>query len=173
MPNIALRTTFIVGYPGETEEEFDTLIDFVREVRFDRVGVFPYSYEESTPSANISWHVPDEVKDDRIDRLMQLQQTISLEKNQGYVGQTLPVLIEGYDGGLSLGRSYRDAPEVDGMIIVSDQLPVGEIMPVVIDGALTYDLTGYAPNPDKAETVRIPRDGISISGLIIGDKEIV
>ncbi len=173
MPNIALRTTFIVGYPGETEQEFETLVDFVQEVRFDRVGVFPYSYEESTISANISWHVPDEVKDDRIDRLMQLQQSISLEKNQQFVGQTLPVLIEGYDGGLSLGRSYRDAPEVDGMIIVSEQLPVGEIMPVVIDGALTYDLTGYAPISDEVETVRMTRDRISISGLTVGDKGIV
>ncbi|GMQ78048.1 MAG: 30S ribosomal protein S12 methylthiotransferase RimO [Anaerolineae bacterium] len=173
MPDIALRTTFIVGYPGETDQEFETLVEFVQEVRFDRVGVFPYSYEESTLSANISWHVPDEVKDDRIDRLMQLQQTISLEKNQQFVGKTLPVLIEGYDGGLSLGRSYRDAPEVDGMIIVSDRLPVGEIMPVVIDGALTYDLTGYVPTSNEVETVRMPSDRITISGLTGGDKDIV
>ena len=162
MPNIAIRTTFIVGYPGETEEEFETLLQFVEETRFDRVGVFPYSYEESTPSATISWHVPDEVKDDRIERLMNLQQKISLEKNQELVGQSLPVLVEGFGEGLSLGRSYRDAPEVDGMIIVSDLLPIGHIVPVTIDGALTYDLTGSATQLDPVDSGKITSESILI-----------
>jgi len=162
MPNIAIRTTFIVGYPGETEEEFETLLQFVEETRFDRVGVFPYSYEESTPSATISWHVPDEVKDDRIERLMNLQQKISLEKNQELVGQSLPVLVEGFGEGLSLGRSYRDAPEVDGMIIVSDLLPIGHIVPVTIDGALTYDLTGSAAQLDPVDSGKITSESILI-----------
>ena len=163
MPDIALRTTFIVGYPGETEEEFETLMQFVEEMRFDRVGVFPYSYEESTPSATISWHVPDEIKDDRIERLMNLQQVISLEKNQEFVGRSLPVLVEGYGEGLSLGRSYRDAPEVDGMIIISDQLPIGEIVPVTIDGALTYDLTGYSTRSDLGDSGKISLESILVS----------
>jgi ribosomal protein S12 methylthiotransferase len=143
MPNLALRTTFIVGYQGETDEEFETLADFIEDIRFDRIGVFPYSYEESTPSASISWHVPDALKQERLERLMSIQQAISLKKNQTFVGNTLPVLIEGQGDGLSIGRSYRDAPEVDGVVIISEEAPVGELLPVRIDGALTHDLTGF------------------------------
>jgi ribosomal protein S12 methylthiotransferase len=142
MPDIAIRTTFIVGYPGETEDEFAGLKKFVRDLRFDRVGVFTYSYEETTPSATVSWHVPDEVKEARKSELMEIQQQISLEKNQSQVGRRLPILVEGYGDGLSIGRSYRDAPEIDGLVIVPGQLPVGELVPVRIDGAMTYDLTG-------------------------------
>lgn len=143
MPDIAIRTTFIVGYPGETDEEFAALQQFVRDLRFDRVGTFTYSYEASTPSATVSWQVPDEVKAQRLDALMALQQQISLERNQAQVGRTLPVLVEGYGDGISVGRSYRDAPEIDGLVFVPGELPLGEIVPVRIDGALTYDLTGY------------------------------
>lgn len=150
MPDIAIRTTFIVGYPGETEDEFEELLGFVRELRFDRVGAFMYSYEASTPSATVSWQVPDDVKEARLDALMALQQQISLEKNQEQVGRTLPVLIEGYGDGVSVGRSYRDAPEIDGMVFVPGELPVGEIVPIHIDGAMVYDLSGtpagYAPD---------------------------
>lgn len=143
MPDIAIRTTFIVGYPGETDEEFAALQQFARDLRFDRVGTFTYSYEASTPSATVSWQVPDEVKAQRLDALMALQQQISLERNQAQVGRTLPVLVEGYGDGISVGRSYRDAPEIDGLVFVPGELPLGEIVPVRIDGAMTYDLTGY------------------------------
>lgn len=143
LPGISIRTTFIVGYPGETAEEFETLMQFVREMRFDRVGVFTYSYEESTPSARVSWQVPDDIKEERRQALMELQQQISLEKNQELVGRTLPVLIEGFGDGISIGRSYRDAPEIDGLVLVPGKLPAGEIIPIRIDGAMTYDLTGY------------------------------
>ncbi|MEW5988904.1 MAG: 30S ribosomal protein S12 methylthiotransferase RimO, partial [Chloroflexota bacterium] len=95
MPNLAIRTTFIVGYPGETDEEFAGLKQFVADLRFDRVGVFTYSYEESTPSATISWHVPDEVKEARREELLTIQQRISLAKNQAQVGRVLPILVEG------------------------------------------------------------------------------
>jgi ribosomal protein S12 methylthiotransferase len=144
MPDLTIRTTFIVGYPGETDEEFAALMDFVREMRFDRVGVFTYSFEASTPSATVSWQVPDEVKEQRRNELMALQQQISLEKNQEQVGRTLPVLVEGYSEAddVSVGRSYRDAPEIDGYVLVPGALPIGEIVPVRIDGALAYDLTG-------------------------------
>jgi ribosomal protein S12 methylthiotransferase len=142
MPGIALRTTFIVGYPGETDEEFQTLLDFVREVRFDRVGVFTYSYEPGTPSADLPGQVPDEVKQARRDALMALQQRISMEKNQALIGRRLMVLVEGEGDGLSIGRTYRDAPEVDGMVIVEGVLPVGEMIPVHITGAMAYDLSG-------------------------------
>ncbi|MFW5940241.1 MAG: 30S ribosomal protein S12 methylthiotransferase RimO [Chloroflexota bacterium] len=142
MPDLAIRTTFIVGYPGETDEEFEALKQFVRDLRFDRVGVFTYSYEASTPSATVAKQVPDEIKEARRDELMALQQQISLEKNQEQVGRTLPVLVEGFGDGVSVGRSYRDAPEIDGMVFVPGELPVGEIVPVTIDGAMVYDLTG-------------------------------
>ncbi len=142
MPGMAIRTTFIVGYPGETDEEFEGLIRFVEDLRFDRVGAFTYSYEIGTSSALLPDQVPDEVKEARRERLMEAQQTISHQINQSYVGQTLPVLVEGYGDGLSVGRSYRDAPEIDGMVIVEGRLPVGEIVPVRVTGAMVYDLTG-------------------------------
>ncbi|MCL5273200.1 MAG: 30S ribosomal protein S12 methylthiotransferase RimO [Chloroflexi bacterium] len=142
MPDLCVRTTFIVGFPGETDEEFDTLMDFAGEMQFDRVGVFTYSYEGQTPSGAMPGQIPDEVKQERRDRLMQKQQAISLARNQRQVGRTLRTLIEGHDKGLSFGRSYRDAPEVDGLVIVDGTLPVGEMVPVHIDGALEYDLTG-------------------------------
>jgi ribosomal protein S12 methylthiotransferase len=147
LPNLALRTTFIVGYPGETEEEFQTLVDFVREIRFDRVGTFEFSFEPGTASEPLGDPVPPEVKEERYDRLMSLQQGISLERNQALVGQRLDVLIEGQGEGITLGRSYRDAPEIDGLVLVEGQAEVGEILPVRITGAMAYDLTGeFLPN---------------------------
>jgi ribosomal protein S12 methylthiotransferase len=142
MPDVAIRTTFIVGYPGETEEEFEGLLKFVRDLQFDRVGAFQYSFEPGTPSADLPDQVPDEVKQERYERLMEMQQAISLQSNQAHVGRTLEVLIEGQGDGLTLGRSYRDAPEIDGMVILQGEVPLGEFVPVKIDGALTYDLTG-------------------------------
>jgi ribosomal protein S12 methylthiotransferase len=142
MPDIALRSTFIVGYPGETEEEFQALLDFVSEVQFDRVGVFTFSPEEDTPAAMLEEPVPEAVKDERRERLMELQQRISLEKNEAWVGRTLEVLVEGQGEGVSVGRSYRDAPEIDGLVIVDGAVPVGEIVPVTITGAMVYDLSG-------------------------------
>lgn len=142
MPEIAIRTTFVVGYPDETEEEFRTLVQFVNEVRFDRVGVFTYSQEEGTTAAALGDNVPREVKEERRGRLMAAQQPISLEKNQALVGKVLDVLIEGEGEGVSVGRSYRDAPEVDGLVLVETELPIGQIVPVRITTALEYDLIG-------------------------------
>lgn len=142
MPDLALRTTFIVGYPGETEAEFQTLLDFVQEIRFDRIGVFPFSFEPGTASEPLGDPVPAEVKQARLEQLMALQQPISLAKNQALIGQTLQVLVEGQGDGISLGRSYRDAPEIDGMVILEGEFPPGELLPVRINGALTYDLSG-------------------------------
>jgi ribosomal protein S12 methylthiotransferase len=142
LPNLALRTTFIVGYPGETEEEFQALLDFVKEIRFDRVGVFQFSFEPGTFSEALGDPIPPETKRERYERLMELQQGISLEKNQMQVGKTLDVLIEGQGDGLSLGRTYRDAPEIDGMVVVEGEMPVGEMIPTRITGAMTYDLSG-------------------------------
>lgn len=142
MPELALRTTFIVGYPGETEAEFDNLLGFVQDLRFDRVGAFTFSFEPGTPSESLGDPIPEERKQERLERLMAVQQSISLEKNQAFVDRTLDVLIEGYGEGISVGRSYRDAPEIDGMVIVEGEIPIGEIAPVRITGALPYDLTG-------------------------------
>jgi ribosomal protein S12 methylthiotransferase len=142
MPELALRTTFIVGYPGETEAEFQALLDFVREVRFDRVGTFQFSFEPGTASEPLGDPVPPEVKEERYDRLMTLQQEISLERNQAFIGKTLDVLFEGQGDGISLGRSYRDAPEIDGLVLVEGDAPLGEILPVKITGAMAYDLSG-------------------------------
>jgi len=142
MSDLAIRTTFIVGYPGETDEEFQALYDFVKETRFDRVGAFQFSFEPGTTSAPLGDPVPAEVKQERYERLMELQQCISLQVNQSYVGKTLDVLVEGYDNGISIGRSYRDAPEIDGMVLIEGKAEVGEIVPVRITGAMAYDLTG-------------------------------
>lgn len=148
VPNLAIRTTFIVGYPGETDEEFQALLDFIQEIRFDRVGAFQFSFEPGTSSEPLGDPIPAEVKQERFERVMELQQTISMQINQSYVGKTLDVLIEGFDNGISIGRSYRDAPEIDGMVFVEGQAKVGEIVPVKITGAMTYDLTGVlAPVP--------------------------
>ena len=140
--NLAIRTTFIVGYPGETEEEFAALDEFVREIRFDRAGAFEFSFEPGTSSEPLGDPVQPEVKKERLERLMEIQQNISLQVNQSYVGRTLNVLIEGYGDGIFVGRSYRDAPEIDGYVIVEGQVKVGEIVPVKITGAMMYDLTG-------------------------------
>ena len=176
LPNLAVRTTFIVGYPGETDAEFDGLLKFVSDLEFDRVGAFKYSYEIGTPSATLPNQVPDEVKDARYDALMELQQGISLKKNQSLIGKTLEVLVEGHGEGededgnptgdaLSLGRSYRDAPEIDGYVIVEGELPVGEIVPVQITGATTYDLIG---TPSVSQPIIIQPGMIYGAGMLPG-----
>lgn len=156
MPDLALRSTFIVGYPGETDEEYEALVQFVRDLRFDKLGVFTFSFEPGTTSEPLGDPVPQSVKDERKAHLMEVQQRISLEINQGFVGKTLDVLIDGTgeaeaeDGALSpisVGRSYRDAPEIDGLVLVEETLPVGEIVPVEITDALAYDLIGRATPP--------------------------
>jgi ribosomal protein S12 methylthiotransferase len=142
LPALAIRTTFIVGYPGETEDEFQTLLDFVEETRFDQVGAFEFSFESGTASEALGDPIPPTVKGSRYHRLMELQQGISLQINQSFVGKKLDILIEGEDNGISVGRSYRDAPETDGMILVEGKAESGTIIPVRITGAMAYDLTG-------------------------------
>jgi len=157
MPDIAMRTTFIVGYPGETEEEFQGLLEFVQEIEFDKVGAFPFSPEPGTPAAELPDPVAEEEKEERYGRLMEAQQPISLRKNQEQVGKALDILVEGQgeiaESGapLVMGRSYRDAPEVDGLVLVPGiaEAPAGEILQVHINGALEYDLVG---EPLMAET---------------------
>ena len=146
IPNLAIRTTFIVGYPGETEEEYQALLDFVQEIRFDRVGTFQFSFEPGTTSEPLGDPIPATVKQARYEQLMELQQRISLQVNQSYGGKSLDVLVEGRDKGIAIGRSYRDAPEIDGLVFIEGDAQIGEIVPVKITGAMAYDLTGV---PEK------------------------
>ncbi|MGE5642906.1 MAG: 30S ribosomal protein S12 methylthiotransferase RimO, partial [Byssovorax cruenta] len=146
IPDLAIRTTFIVGYPGETEEEYQALLDFVQETRFDRVGTFQFSFEPGTTSEPLGDPIPPEVKQARYERLMELQQGISLQVNQSYVGKTLDVLVEGRDKGIAIGRSHRDAPEIDGLVFIEGNAQIGDIVPVKVTGAMAYDLTGV---PEK------------------------
>ena len=150
IPDLTIRTTFIVGYPGETEHEFRTLLDFLEEIRFDRVGAFEFSFEPGTTSEPLGDPIPAEIKRERWERLMTLQQGISLEKNQAFVGRGLDALVEGHGDGISLARSYRDAPEIDGLVIVEGEIPVGSFIPVHITGAMAYDLSGVVAK-DQAD----------------------
>jgi len=140
MPGAVLRTTFIVGYPGETEVEFQGLLDFIAMVKFDRVGAFTFSPEPGTPAFDLPNPVDEDAKQERWERLMVCQQPISLERNQELVGKRLDVLVDGAGDGISITRSYRDAPEVDGLVVVEKELPVGRMVPVLVSGALAYDL---------------------------------
>ena len=145
IPNVAIRTAFIVGYPGETDEQFNELYEFVKRVRFDKMGVFEYSREKNTVSYSMTEQVPAKIKKQRHKKLMTLQQKISREINESYVGKTIPCIVEGYtDDGVVLMRSEHDAPEIDGMVYASSDKPVvpGDIENVLIERADEYDLFG-------------------------------
>lgn len=146
IPDIVLRTTLITGFPGETEEDHEELKEFVDEMEFDRLGVFTYSPEENTPAAEMADQVPEEVKEERRDELMELQQEISYDRGQDRIGQELLVMIEGKvaDESAYIGRTYGDAPKVDGYIFVQtgELLMTGDFAKVRVAGALEYDLIG-------------------------------
>jgi ribosomal protein S12 methylthiotransferase len=140
LPHAVLRTTFIVGYPGETEAEFQELLDFMEAVQFDRVGAFTFSPEPGTPAFDLPDQIPATVQQERWERLMAFQQPISLQRTQQMVGQRLVVLVEEVREGVSLTRSYRDAPEIDGFVVVEKALAPGQMLPVLVTGAMEYDL---------------------------------
>lgn len=146
IPDICLRTTLISGFPGETAKDHEDLMCFVDECEFDRLGVFAYSQEEDTPAAIMPDQVPQEIKEDRRDEIMELQQEIAFEKNEAMEGRTLYVMIEGKvaDEHAYVGRTYMDAPGVDGLIFVQtmEELMTGDFVPVRVTGALEYDLIG-------------------------------
>ncbi len=139
-----LRTSLIVGFPGETEEQFQELMDFVSEARFDRMGAFAFSPEENTPAAEMPDQIPEEIKQERLDRLMKLQAQISLENNRTRAGTVEKVLVTDARDGLFLGRSQREAPDADGAIVFTakDAPEIGSFVKVRITGAETYDLKG-------------------------------
>jgi len=145
IPGVALRTTFIVGFPGETEEDFQELVDFVKEIRFDRFGVFQYSHEEDTAAYALEDDVPPEVKQERAARLMAVQQEISREINEAKIGSVLKVLIDRKEGGFYYGRTEYDSVEVDNEVIISadeNYCAVGGFAQVEIIDAMEYDLIG-------------------------------
>ena len=146
IPDIVLRTTLITGFPGETEEDHEELKEFVDAMEFDRLGVFTYSPEEDTPAAEMADQIPEEVKEERRDELMELQQEISYDRGQDRIGQELLVMIEGKvaDESAYIGRTYGDAPKVDGYIFVQtgELLMTGDFAKVRVTGALEYDLIG-------------------------------
>jgi ribosomal protein S12 methylthiotransferase len=144
VPDLTIRSTFIVGFPGETEEEFQTLLDFLEEARLDRVGCFQYSPVEGAVANEIAEQVPDEVKQERYDRFMQLQQRISAEKMQEKVGRTIQVLVDEVDEEGAIARSMADAPEIDGMVFIPQghDLTSGEFVKVKVIAADEYDLWG-------------------------------
>ena len=142
IPDLVIRTTFIVGFPGESAGEFRALLEFLEEQRFERVGIFEFSREDGTLAATLSDQVPGKTKKYRRERALALQQRISLAKNKQWIGKELRVLVEGVGNGMSIARSYRDAPEVDGVVIVQQELPIGEFVRVKITQAMEYDLMG-------------------------------
>ena len=146
IPDIVLRTSLITGFPGETEEDHQELMEFVDEMEFDRLGVFTYSPEEDTPAATMKDQVPEELKEERRDEIMELQQEISLDKGNQRIGQEMLVMIEGKVSGESayIGRTYMDAPKVDGYMFVQtgELMVTGDFAKVRVTGALEYDLIG-------------------------------
>lgn len=146
IPEISLRTTLITGFPGETQEQHEELMEFVDEMEFDRLGVFTYSPEEDTPAAMMPDQIPEEVKEDRQAELMELQQEIVFDLAEDMVGRELIVMIEGKvaDENAYVGRTYKDAPNVDGLIFVntSEELVSGDFVKVKVTGAMEYDLIG-------------------------------
>ena len=145
MPEIALRTTFIVGFPGETDSAFENLLSFIQRVKFDKVGAFVYSREEGTPAASmLDEAVPYDVAEQRYDRLMSAQQEISLARNLSFIDRKMEVLVEGRVEDVMFGRSYRDAPEIDGLVYLDDtSLKPGTFVRATITNATEYDLITF------------------------------
>jgi len=144
VPGIAIRTTLIVGYPGETEEDFDEMLSFVKDSRFDRLGVFTYSHEENTHAYDFDNDVPEEVKQERANIVMALQEEISLELNQEKIGKELKVLVDRLEGGIYFARTEFDSPEVDNEVLIEtedEHLRIGDFVTVKITGASEFDLT--------------------------------
>ena len=146
VPGIAIRTTMIAGHPGESEQDFQELLDFVERSRFDRLGVFTYSHEDNTHSFTMKDDVPDEVKQERMEAVMELQQSISLDLNKQKIGQTFKVMVDRKEGGNFIGRTESDSPEVDNEVIIEtkEYLRIGDFVNVTIQSASEFDLTGVA-----------------------------
>ncbi len=159
IPNLVFRTTFIVGFPGETDEDFEKLNAFMAEGHFDRVGVFRYCREEGTPAAELPNQIPDKVKTQRYRKLMKTQQTVAMRRNQAQVGKTFDVLVEGLSEETDLllrGRYYGQAPDIDGVVLINDgEAEVGAFHRVEITEAHPYDLVGRIVSPRLDDTATV------------------
>lgn len=142
IPEIAIRTTLIVGYPGETEDDFNSLRDFVEEMKFDRLGIFTYSEEEGTGAAHLDDNIPRQVKDDRKNILLEIQHEISLDRNESLVGKTLKVLVDQEGENVSVGRTEYDSPEIDNIVHIQGKVDKGNFVRVKIESANEYELIG-------------------------------
>jgi len=147
VPRLALRTTLIVGYPGETDDHFESVKDFVEEIRFDRLGIFTYSEEEGTVAAQLKDDVARKVKDERKNSLQDIQQDISLEKNQSFIGEELKVIIDKSSENVSVGRTEFDSPEIDNIVHIKGKAEVGNFVNVKIQEANEYELIGKIAKP--------------------------
>jgi len=147
VPKLALRTTLIVGYPGETDDHFESVKAFVEEIRFDRLGIFTYSEEEGTVAAQLKDNVARKVKDERKNSLQDIQQDISLEKNQSFIGEELKVIIDKSSENVSVGRTEFDSPEIDNIVHIKGKAEVGNFVNVKIQEANEYELIGKIAKP--------------------------
>ena len=141
-PGIAIRTTLIVGYPGETEEDFTELFNFVKDIRFDRLGVFTYSEEEGTSAAHLDDNIPQEVKNDRKNQIIELQHDISLARNESFIGKNIRVLVDQTENNIGVGRTEYDSPEIDNIVQIEGEVSKGKFVNVNVNGANEYELIG-------------------------------
>ena len=141
-PGIAIRTTLIVGYPGETEEDFTELFNFVKDIRFDRLGVFTYSEEEGTSAAHLDDNIPQEVKNDRKNQIIELQHDISLARNESFIGKNIRVLVDQTENNIGVGRTEYDSPEIDNIVQIEGKVSRGQFVNVNVNGANEYELIG-------------------------------
>jgi len=141
-PGIAIRTTLIVGYPGETEEDYKELYDFVKDIRFDRLGVFTYSEEEGTSAAGLDDDIPQEVKNDRKNQIIELQHDISLARNESFIGKRIRVLVDQTENNIGVGRTEYDSPEIDNIVQIEGKVSKGKFVNIDVNGANEYELIG-------------------------------
>ena len=141
-PGIAIRTTLIVGYPGETEEDFTELFNFVKDIRFDRLGVFTYSEEEGTSAADLDDNIPQEVKNDRKNQIIELQHDISLARNESFIGKNIRVLVDQTENNIGVGRTEYDSPEIDNIVQIEGKVSRGQFVNIIVNDANEYELIG-------------------------------
>lgn len=145
-PGIAIRTTLIVGYPGETEQDFNELYNFVKDIRFDRLGVFTYSEEEGTSAADLDDNIPQEVKNDRKNQIIELQHDISLARNESFIGKEIRVLVDQTENNIGVGRTEYDSPEIDNIVQIEGKVSKGQFVNIIVNGANEYELIGKPVN---------------------------
>ena len=141
-PGIAIRTTLIVGYPGETEKDFNELFNFVKDIRFDRLGVFTYSEEEGTSAADLDDNIPQEVKNDRKNQIIELQHDISLARNESFIGKNIRVLVDQTENNIGVGRTEFDSPEIDNIVQIEGKVSRGQFVNIIVNDANEYELIG-------------------------------